>query len=983
MLEKLTAKIYRRDPKKEWGTAWLCSDKYALTAAHCVGDRKTKEKYQGPFTLKFDWGELQAEILHCDFNVDAALLTVTGGDIIPESVQIALRGLPELDPWPSGPGALGWQSFGFAQANTAGLFIAGVINAPRGRIEDDDGIQTAIQLTCDQGGYDYLKGMSGAPVTYDGSVVGLVRYGLPDLKFKVIYAAPIMAIAETFPEVREIIDANLNSRVDTVRPNLLPGSESHGGARGGGAPDKRLAVEGPTPYGRDDEIDGIKEALSQAGARLLTLVGGAGSGKTTLARHVGRELAGRYKNGAYFVDLSLVSDPARVPAEIANALGVKEAEGGSLKESLIVYLKGKSTLLILDGFEELDGAKPHVEELYEKCPGLQFIITHRSRLGWEKERVFEVGPLLTPQSASDATVESLESLPSVQLFLARLREKRPEFEADSECVRVAAEICARLGGLPLAIELAAAQSAMTDYDPAAVLALLGGLDGATTEERQARAVEMSYRELDENAKALLRRLSIFRGGAPRDAAEAVAIGAGGGSPTGVQENLDLLLKKSLLSEEELQGRGVRYRMLRPVREYCAARLKEAGEEPTVLRAHAIFYSQLTKKAERRLNLLTSAERKRWMERLEAEYDEIRAAINWGRERPGESDEDTYNIELVLQIVGNMFWFWNLRDYLTEGRNLAEAVLAQARPRLKAESESLGMALYCVGGLAFLHGDYEKAWAWLNESVEVWGKLGNRRRLGYALIIRGMVALNQDRIEAARADEQACAELFREVDDKWGLALALNDLGNVCVEANELDNARSNFIKSLAVWRELGDRWGEGLTTGNLGNLAFRTGEYITAKQALISASEMHREEGNQWGYAESTKRLGHVALAEGAARRAAALFYDSLALHQKIGRKQLVADCLDGVAQVATMVGQPKRAARLFGAAEAIREGIKARMSQPQTAYREDKINEALTSAAVQGITDEEFEGARLEGRQWGLEDAVATAARYALEWRA
>ncbi|HEX8097898.1 MAG TPA: trypsin-like serine protease, partial [Pyrinomonadaceae bacterium] len=512
MIEKLTAKIYRQNKKEEWGTAWLCSAKYALTAAHCVGNRETKQVSDGPYTLKFDWGELEAEVLKADFFIDAALLKITGGDEIKEGVKVALSALPSEDPWPVGPKALGWRSFGFALANPAGLFISGIIDAPEGRIEENGVVQKAIQMTCEQGGYDYLQGMSGAAVRYENNVVGLVRWAPPPLRQKVIYAVPLARIQEAFPEVEKIINTNLNSKIEEFRESAAAGD--------GGAADKRLvASEGPVLYGREDEVAEIKKALREDGVRLLTLAGGIGTGKTALARRVGCELADGYKSGAYFVDLSLVRDPGRVPAEIADTLGVKESQGGSLMESLTVYLKDKPALLILDGFEDLGGAEPYIKELYDKCPRLQFVITYREELGWEDEQVYRIRPLGVPDNAG---AESLESLPAVRLFLDRLRGNSPEFKPDAEGLRVIAEICKRLGGLPLAIELAAAQSGGEDSGPAEVLAQVGGIDAATPEERLAKVVEMSYGMLEEEARALLRRLSVFKGGATPEAVESLA-----------------------------------------------------------------------------------------------------------------------------------------------------------------------------------------------------------------------------------------------------------------------------------------------------------------------------------------------------------------------------------------------------------------------------------------------------------------------------
>ncbi|HEX8354704.1 MAG TPA: tetratricopeptide repeat protein [Pyrinomonadaceae bacterium] len=979
-IKGITARLHKLGVEAHKGTAWLCSEEYAITAAHCVGNRKTRVPSGDVYTLKFRWGSLQAEVKRCDFDMDAALLLITGGDKIPDRVMVTLGELPSEDPWPVGDTRFRWQCWGYPSGKPSGMRVSGDIEDPKGDIPEDPEayggkLHVGIQLACDTGGLDNLDGLSGAPVRYDKNIiVGLVRWGPDAFKHKVIYAAPLSEIVKAFPELKKIVTDNVKSDIKQGAPNLLTSADTPPPG-----PDAEKAPADADPhapgsaklFGRDDDIDAVSRLLREERARLLTLAGPRGAGKTVLAQAVCRGLRGDYQNGVHFVDLSLVSDPEKVAAEIAHVLGVKEAKAGSLEESLIVYLGDRPTLLILDGFEELHAARALVERLLDKSAGLQIILTCRAALGWPRERVFEVGPLAAGADGGGQP----EASPSVALFVDRARRAGAGYEFDAPTLRVIADVCERLGDLPLAVALAAAQSAVPEYGPARLLEELSGPGVEDPCDQLARVVEMSYRSLDENAQECLRRLTVFAGPPTPEAAEGVA--SADAEAGEVREALSLLLGRGLLREEKLPGRGVRYRMPRPVLEYCAARLKKAGEEASARRSHAAFYSLLTKKAERRLNLLSSAERREWLEALEAEHDEISAAVDWSL--GGECG----NVETALEIVGNMFWFWNLRAYLTEGRRRADAVLAGARAALKTETESFGKALYCAGGLAFMHGDYAAARALLAESVDVWTGLPNHRRLGYSLIVLGMVALNQNQLEEARAHEERCVALFKEVDDRWGLALALNDLGNVCLEADDVEGARSNFHKSLAVWGELGDHWGYGLTNSNLAYLAYRAGDLLMAKQLLTKASGLQRDEGNQWGWAESTKRLGHITLDEGDHALAASLFYDSMALHQKIGRKQLVADCLDGLAQVAAGLGQPARAARLFGAATSVRASIGARMSRPQTALREASVAAATSAAAKKGMTREEFQKAWAEGELWTLEVAVAEATVYAKEWSA
>ena len=991
-MKNITARLYAPGEDEYSGTAWLCSDEYALTAAHCVGDRANRTVRPGTYRLRFLWGRLEAEVERYDFDIDAALLRITSGKI-PERVRITLGQLPALKPWPVGPTGFQWQSWGYPIGNPSGMRIYGSIDDPEGNIIDDPeaeelSAQIAIQLTCEQGGFDALPGVSGSAVSFDKNViVGLVRWAPRDFKQKVIFATPLKRIVEVFPEMRDIIQANLRHAIEEVAPNLLPppdeppeaGAEQQPAPAAAAPPAAAPKPDAPQAgilFGREGDINEVGRLLREEKVRLLTFVGGRGAGKTVLARAVCGEMEEHFQNGAYFIDLSLVRDPRLVANEIAHKLGVKEVSEGSFEESLGAYLGDRPTLLILDGFEDLSPAQPLVEKLLARSSRLQVLVTCNAALGWPGERVYEVKPLSRLEARPSADAPGApESAPAVALFLDRARRANPEYKYDPATLDEIRAICEEVGGVPLAIELAAALSAAPEVGPERALERLKGREVEAAGGRLNSLIELCYRSLGEGAQECLRRLTVFAGPASAEAAEAVAAGAAGAG-RGAREELERLAARSLLCVERRADGGMCYRMSLPVLEYCAARLKEAGEDASARRAHAVYYSQLTKKAERRLTLLTSAERREWLELLEAEHDEIRAAMKW-------SKADAGCVELCLDIVGSMFWFWNLRAYLTEGRRWADSVLAAARPRVKGDSEGLGKALYCAGGLAFMHGDYPAARELLEENAGVWTRLANHRRLGYTLIVLGMVALNQNRLEEARQHEERCVALFKEVDDRWGLALAFNDLGNVFLESGDIAAARSKYEHSLAVWRELDDQWGYGLATSNLAKLCYRTGDVLMAKQLLINASAMQRDEGNQWGWAESIERLGHITFDEGDYPQAAKLFYDSLALHQKIGRKQLVADCLDGLAQVATAMEQPDRAAWLYGAATAVRRRIDAHMSAPQAAQRDKNIAAATAAAAKKGVTGAEFEKLLGEGEAWTLEVAVAEATGYAAEWSA
>lgn len=993
MMNNLSARISRPDVPGH-GTAWLCSCEFALTAAHCVADIDNKVLYEGPFRLEFPNGqEAWCEVVeeNYDFTLDAALLRVVGGEV-PGEVKLLCGRLPLRDPWPMGPDAVWWEAFGFPEAKDDGMKILGTITMPDGTVKG----APAIELDCPRGVLGSLEGTSGAAVLYQNRtinknlIVGLVRWAPPATNQLVIYASPLNLIAEKLPELQKILDENFKAAMETIlaeqdkeaannyTPYLLASRDASAvGREWSGLDDARPIPHNlPTPqtqfFGRKQKnLKDLVKLMQEPSVRLLTLTGESGTGKTRTALEIGDELrqSRSFKDGIFFIDLTTVSDQKRVGYEVASTLGIKEPHDLTFTDSLKLFLRDRQLLLILDSFEHVLPVAPFISILLESCPGLKVLVTSTGKLQLEEEVSREIKLMRLPAGAVDQLPHNRlrEELP-LKLFRARARDAVHNFTLTPDNTKTIALICEEAGGLPMAIELIAAQTnAKTDFSQ--VLRQLGEAGAESIEAKLEAAIKFAYGGLSEPEKALLRRLSVFFGTFKTEDAQAVCQSQELPAEE-IKKVLQALQRKCLLHAEQAKSGDLIYRMLQKIRDFGLKQLADSGEEPITRRNHAIFFLALAKKVDMRMTVLTSTERKVWMERLERRLDDLRAILEW-------SLRDETNKELGLQLAGSLFWFWNLEGYFREGARWLSRALSE--PRAADRPEVVAQGLYAAGGLTFLMGDYNEARRLLEESVRMWKGLGNRRRVGYALIILGMVALNQGQIDEALRHEKDCVAIFKEVDDRWGLALSLNDLGNVYNEAGNREQGQHHYKQSLTIWNELEDKWGYSLTLGNMGQLAYWKGELLAARDMQAEALAIRRAEGYEWGTAESLRRLGMVCVAQNDYAQATTLYYHSLMLHKRLGRKQLIAEGLADLAWLATKVGQPLRAAQLYGAAESTR-GVDAQLSPS----KEDDLSRHMAEAralAAQLSVGEEFEKSLTEGKELTLQAAVNLAAEYAAQW--
>ncbi|HEY6409191.1 MAG TPA: AAA family ATPase, partial [Ktedonobacteraceae bacterium] len=541
--------------------------------------------------------------------------------------------------------------------------------------------------------------------------------------------------------------------------------------------------------GREREIAAVCTLLCRPEVRLVTLTGTGGIGKTRLAVHVARELLADFPDGVFFVSLAPLSDPTLVLSTIAQGLDVKESGARPLPDLLIADLREKHLLLCLDNFEHLLPAAPQLTDLLRVCLHLTMLVTSRAVLHVQGEHLFPVPPLSVPDLTQlPPTAETLLSYAAVALFLQRAQALQPTFQITSTNARPIASVCIRLEGLPLAIELAAARIPL--FPPQALLARLsqrlhfltsGTRDVPARQQTLRNTIAWSYHLLDEEEQRLFRRLAIFVGSCTLQAVEAVCEAPGDGAGKEI-DGVVSLIEKSLLQQTEPEGEEPRLRMLETMREYALEELFASGEFETTQQAYAAYYLSLAEQAESELE---GPRQVRWLERLEREYDNLRAALTWGLSlRPGEEGE--HQKELALRLGGALGEFWIPQSHLSEGRTFLEQALA-ASPRaasaLRAKALSVtallalvqfdkraevlaeeGLVLcqqqgdqagtaYCLYVLrvcAITSGEYGQAYARLEQSAALFRARGNMYRLGWSLALQGVTDQVQGEYVGARA-----------------------------------------------------------------------------------------------------------------------------------------------------------------------------------------------------------------------------------------
>jgi non-specific serine/threonine protein kinase len=687
------------------------------------------------------------------------------------------------------------------------------------------------------------------------------------------------------------------------------------------APRHNLPAQLTNFIGRAREMTEVQRLL--AAHRLVTLMGAGGCGKTRLAIEIAGDLIAENADGVWLVELAALADPALIPLRIASVLGAREEPNRPLIETLTDYVSARQLVLILDNCEHMiDACAQFAETLLHACPNLRILTTSREALGIAGEAAFRVPSLAVPDSRQQYDLATLAQYDSVKLFVDRAGNVSPNFWLTEQNARAVAQVCQRLDGIPLALELAAARvKALSVEQIAARLddrfrLLTGGSRTALPRLQTLRAlIDWSYDLLSEPERALLRRLSVFAGGWTLEAAEFVCEeNIESFEPFDVLDLLSHLVDKSLVIVEEQNG-NARYRMLETIRQYARDRLLESGEAERLRARHLEFFARF---AEDIAPELRGAEQARWLNRLDADHDNLRAALEWSSESGAP--------EMTLQLAAALVGFWENRSYFSDSRAWLERALAES---------------------------------------------GDVATLSRARALRGLGRLDNFQGKRAQAQThlQASLSLYRELGQQEQVANVLLSLGEVSAEQGDLAAAQHRFEEALSIFKTLGDKRGMAGAYLSQGEVARIQGDYDRAATLYASSLALDRELGNDRGTVVALHNLGYMALHQDDPRRAGSLFREGLLLSQKLTNKRQIAHCIAGLAAAAGAAQQSARAARLFGAADALFQSLGAHMDLA------DRMEYDRHVAAVRAqVGEAEFDAAHAAGRALPMEQAIAFA---------
>jgi predicted ATPase len=719
--------------------------------------------------------------------------------------------------------------------------------------------------------------------------------------------------------------------------------------------------------GREQELAQVLALLQRQDVGLVTLTGPGGVGKTRLALQVAAQLAPEFAVGAAFISLASLTDPQLVVPTVARALGLSEAGN----ERLLEYLQPREVLLVLDNTEQLLATMaPLAAQALEVAPRLKLLVTSREPLRVRDEQLVPIPPLALPEPTQEPDLAHLSQTPAVALFVERAREANPAFALTSDNAATIVELCQRLDGLPLAIELAAARLSL--LTPSALLARLehrlpllnrGARDLPQRQQTLRNTIAWSYDLLEAGEQQLFRRLAVFVGGFTLEAVQAVCFPqAPDASSAQVDaegmalEQVAQLLDKSLVQAQQGRSGEPRFSMLETIREYAAEQLTASGEEAAMQERHALYFLRLAEEAEP--HLYSPAERDSWLERLEPEDSNLRVALAW-------SQSNQNAVQTGLRLAGALAFYWYLRSSLREGRAWLEAMLV--RNRSSDRSVARGKALHGVGLLAWFEGDFAVASPYEEESVSIMREAGDKHWTAYAGVMLGLIRLRQGNIEAARSLFEESYRLDKELGDAWAEALALFSLGNAAYRSGDLVTARAQFEESLRLFQGQGDVLYALMVLSALQGIASRLGDQQLARSLYQQVVPLMRQAHNSGMLGLFLINLGDLYQQYGEEQLARVCYREGLSQWQEMQQveQQLgIVKGLVGLAEIAAAQGQAERAGRLFGAA--------ARLLPSTSSYREEVQRQS--TAARAHLDAAPFELGWTAGQAMTEEQAIAEA---------
>ena len=741
--------------------------------------------------------------------------------------------------------------------------------------------------------------------------------------------------------------------------------------------DARLA---PVPLPRSKLIDREQE-LAQVRAELLrqdvglvTLTGPGGVGKTRLALQVAAELAPQFAVGAAFISLASLTDPTLVVPTVARALGLSEAGSeGAVDKRLLEYLRPREVLLVLDNTEQLlSTTAPLAAQVLEVAPRLKLLVTSREPLRVRDEQIVPIQPLALPDQAQVPDLTHLAANPSVALFVERAREANPAFALTPENADTIVELCQRLDGLPLALELAAARLSL--LTPTALLARLshrlpllsrGARDLPARQQTLRNTIAWSYDLLQAGEQLLFRRLAVFAGGFTLEAVQAVCFPeASVASSSSAEdeegatlEQLAELLDKSLVRSQQSSRGEPRFTMLETIHEYATEQLQASGEEAAMQERHVQYFLRLAEEAGP--PLYRPAERDSSLERLEPEDANLRAALAWSK-----ANDD--GVETGLRLVGALAFYWWMRGSVREGRTWLEAMLQ--RTESSDRSAARGKALLGAGLLAWVEGDFEAASLHEEEALSIGREVQDKRLIGRAEELLGFVKVSQGNSAAARPLFDENRTLFKDLGDVWGEAFTLYYLGSLAYLSSDPAAARAYYEESLRLFQEQRSVLDAALVLSALEVIALTQGEQEPARvldQQLRLLMQQARNRGALGLYLINIgemwlHRLGDEPQAKVLYRKGLSLWQDM----QRLGNELGIVMGLAGLAEIAAAQGQAERAGRLFGAASRL---LPATSSSREEVYRRSTAARAHLDAAT-------YEAGWTAGQAMTVEQAITEA---------